>query len=242
MKIIHLTKYRLHRFFYSPRPVIPLIISVCYMRLMYSVRPMDVCSGLVMAGIVQFIMMTFVSLTVSGSEETVDEQLLLFHGNNWGTYCIARELSYIIISCIFGLFFAIQPVIINCFNGFSFFFRPVTAGDVILGGLIIIVSGMAGIAIGDLFHPRIMKDRNLAIGIVVIVLICSIVKDSIIAKHGFLTPFMILFPPVMKPSHDFGDVDLFDVKSVLYFITLMMVYYLIIVAIKNALLIRKKFS
>lgn len=242
MKIVNITKYRLHRYFYSSRPVIPLIATICFLRFMYSVKPMNVGSGYISSGVFQFILMTFVSLSMNGNEEIVEEQLLLVHGNSWGAYCMAREITLLMISCFYGVLHAVGPVIINCFNHFSYFTRTLAVSDVVMGVIIILGSGFAGIAIGDFFHPRITGDRKMAIIAAIVIMTLSIIKDAIIEKHKFLMCVGMLLPSVMKPARDLGDGDYFDVKSVIAFVLMMTLYYLVVVIIKNLVLNRKKFS
>jgi len=203
---------------------------------------MNVGSGYIFFGVFQFILMTFVSLSMNENEEIVEEQLLLLHGNSWGAYCVAREITLLLISCLYGVLHTVGPVIVNCFNHFSYFTRTLTVGDVIMGAMIILGSGFAGIAIGDFLHPRIMSDRKMAIIVVVVIMILSIVKDAVIEKYKFLMCFGMLLPSVMKPACDLGNGDYFDVKSVMAFILMMVLYYLVVVIIKNLAMNRKKFS
>lgn len=241
MKSIGMTKYRLHRYFYSSRPVIPLIATVCFLRVMYSAKPMNVGSGYILSGVFQFVLMIFVALSMNGNEEIVEEQLLLFHGNRWSPYCMAREINLLVISCFYGVLLTIGPVIINCCNNLSYFTRPLTAIDVAMGATIILGSGFAGIAIGDVFHPRIMGDRKIAIAVAIGIMILSIVKDSVIEKYEIFALAGIFLPSVMKPAHDLGNGDYFEAKSVFTFLIMMALYYFIIVVIKNLMLNRKKF-
>lgn len=242
MKIISMTKYRLHRYFYSSYPVIPLIATVCFLECMYSVKPMDVCSGYILSGIFQFVLLIFVALSMNGKEETVEEQIILFHGNCWKTYCMAREINLLVISCFYGVILSFGPVIINCFNHFSFFTRTLTVDDVVKGAIIIFGSGFAGIAIGDIFHPRIIGDRKIGIAATVGMMIFSIAKEAIIQEYPFLKLFGILLPSVTKPELDLGNTDYFEIKSVVSFLIMMIMYYMVVVIIKNLVLKRKKFS
>ena len=154
---------------------------------------------------------------------------------------MAREITLLVISCFYGILLTIGPVIINCCNNLSYFTRPLTAIDVAMGATIILGSGFAGIAIGDVFHPRIMGDRKIAIAVAIGIMILSIVKDSVIQKYEILTLAGIFLPSVMKPAHDLGNGDDFEAKSVFTYLIMMALYYLIIVVIKNLILNRKKF-
>lgn len=241
MKIVDMTKYRLHRYFYSSRPVIPFIIIVCFIRIMYSVKPMGVCSGYILSGVLQFVLLTFVTLNMNGNEKIVEEQLLFFRGHRWSVYCIAREITFLLISCFYGAMLAIGPVIVNCFNEFSFFNRRLTVEDVGLGAIIIFGNGFAGIAIGDVLHPRIMNDRKMAIITAVGIMVLSIVKDAIIEKCSAFVFIGIFLPSVMKAARDLGNEDYFKIQSVIVFILMMVLYYLVIATVKNLVLARKKF-
>ena len=235
-------EYRLHRYFCSSRPVVPLLMIAFFSGVMFSMKPLNVCSGYVLAGVIQFVLMTFVTLGLSGSEEIVEEQLILFHGNSRSGYFAAREMTLVLISCLYGLLFAFVPVVLNCFNRFSLFTRALSAGDVAMGAMIILGSGVAGTAIGDVFHPRIMGDRKMAVTVTVGMILLSIVKDAVFNKLRFLRCLGILIPSVMKPAHDLGNGDYFEAKSVTAFLVTMVLYYLAVIFIKNLILNRKKFS
>lgn len=241
MKMISMMKYRLHRYFYSSRPVFPLIIMLCFLGFMYSMKPVDVCSSYILSGVFQFVLLTLVTLSMSGSEETVEEQLLLLHGNKWRAYCVSREMTLCMISFLYGALLAFVPVFLNCINQFSLYKRTLTFSDVAVGTMIIIGSGLAGAAIGDVLQPRIMSGRKMAVTATVGLLILSIAKDAVIDKYRFLTILGTFLPSVMKPARDLGNGDYFVIKSVIAYLFFMILYYLIVAVIKNLVLIRKKF-
>lgn len=241
MKLISMTKYCLHRYFYSSRPVFPLIITICFLGIMYSMKPVDICSSYLLSGVFQFVLLTFVALSMSGSEETVEEQLLLLHGNKWRAYCVSREMTLCMISFLYGALLAFVSVFLNCINRFSLYKRTLLFSDVAAGTMIIIGSGLAGIAIGDLLHPRIMGDRKMAVAAAVGLMILSIAKDAVIEKYRFLTVFGIVLPSVMKPARDLGNGDYFELRPVIVFLFWMLFYYLMVAVMKNLVLSLKRF-
>ena len=107
--------------------------------------------------------------------------------------------------------------------------------------MIIIGSGLAGIAIGDVLHPRIMGDRKMAVAAAVGLMILSIAKDAVIEKYRFLTVFGIVLPSVMKPARDLGNGDYFELRPVIGYLCLMMLYYLIVAIMKSLVLSCKRF-
>lgn len=195
-----------------------------------------------MSGIVQFVLMTFVALSMNGAEDIVDEEIVWLHGNNPMVYSISRELTMVLVSCFYGVFLTIGPVVVNCMNNFIFFNRTLSGMNVLMAGMIIFGSGIAGIAIGDFLHPRILGDRKLAITIEMVFLILAITKNKILAKYSVFKCFGVLFPSVMKPAQDMGNNDYFDVCSVGIFFLMMTIYYLIVAIIKNNLFNRKKLT
>ena len=241
MKLISMTKYRLHRYFYSSRPVFPLIITICFLGIMYSMKPVDICSSYLLSGVFQFVLLTFVALSMSGSEETSEEQLLLLHGNTWRAYCVSREMTLCMISFLYGALLAFVPIFLNCINRFSLCKRILLFSDVAAGTMIIIGSGLAGIAIGDMLHPRIMSDRKMAVVAAVGLMILSIAKDAVIEKYRFLTVFGIVLPSVMKPARDLGNGDYFELRPVIVFLFWMLFYYLMVAVMKNLVLSLKRF-
>lgn len=204
-------------------------------------KPVDICSSYLLSGVFQFVLLTFVALSMSGSEETEEEQLLLLHGNTWCAYCVSREMTLCMISFLYGVLLEFVPVFLNCINRFSLYKRTLLFGDVAAGTMIIIGSGLAGIAIGDVLHPRIMSDRKLAVAVAVGLMILSIAKDVVIEKYSFLTVFGIVLPSVMKPARDLGNGDYFELRSVIVFLFLMLFYYLMVAVMKSLVLSRKRF-
>ena len=242
MKIFQTTKYRLHRYFASSKTVFPDILIIVFIASMYSIRPMSITSGYILSGVFHFILMIFVTLQMNGSEDMVEEQLQVLHGGGWKVYLPAREFTFIAISVLYGLILSLAPVLVNCMNGFQFFTRDLTAGDVLQGTVIILGGGIGGIAIGDLTHPRLLENRNLALAMAAGLMILSILKKILIDEFRFLIFLQYLLPPVMKPAYDFANADYFVLSSVLLYCLLMMVYYVIIALIKNVILKFKKFS
>lgn len=208
---------------------------------MIELKPVDICSSYLLSGVFQFVLLTFVALSMSGSEETSEEQLLLLHGNTWRAYCVSREMTLCMISFLYGALLAFVPIFLNCINRFSLCKRILLFSDVAAGTMIIIGSGLAGIAIGDMLHPRIMSDRKMAVVAAVGLMILSIAKDAVIEKYRFLTVFGIVLPTVMKPARDLGNGDYFELRSVIWYLCLMMSYYLIVAVMKSLVLSRKRF-
>ena len=69
---------------------------------------------------------------------------------------MSREFTLIIIACFYGMLLTLEPVAANLFNDFSFFTRKLSAADVTAGSMVIFGNSLAGAAIGDLLHPRII--------------------------------------------------------------------------------------
>ncbi len=235
-------KYRLHRYFGSSHPVIPVIVTICFLRFIYSVRPMSIGTGAVLSGVFQFIMMTFIALSMNGSEETVEEQLLVFHGRNWRVYSTARETAFFLISVFYAALHILGPIVVNACNDFSFFLTPMTAMDVVKGAFVVLGSGLAGIIIGDVLHPRITGNRRAQLIGTVALMLLTIVKDALIAKCRAFLFLDTLLPCVMKPAHDLGNKECLAFKPVLAFFFMMILYYFIVTIVKNLVLQRRKFS
>ena len=242
MKIIHITKYRLHRYFASSKIVFPVILVLVFIASMYSIRPMNITSGYILSGIFHFILMIFVALQMNGAEDIMEEQLQIFHGGSWKIYLVSRETALLVISVLYGLILSVAPVIVNAINGFQFFTRSLMAADVLQGMLIIIGAGMAGIAIGDLTHPRIIENRGYSLVLAVGLMVLSLLKNIIVEDYPQVIFLKYLLPPVTKPAYDFADADYFKLVPILLYFLLSVLYYLVVVLIKNMIICRKKFE
>lgn len=242
MKIIQITKYRLHGYFASSKTVFPGILLLVFISAMYSIRPMSIVSGFILSGVFHFILMIFVSLQMNGAENVVEEQLQIFHGGGWKPYCLARETALLVISAFYGLILSLAPVVVNCVNEFQFFTRILTAGDVLQGMMIILGAGFAGIAIGDLTHPRIIENRALSLAMAAGLMLLSLLKNILVEDFPFLNFLNCILPPVMKPAYDFANGDYFVLSSVLLYFLMMLIYYMIIALVKNAIFVYKKFA
>lgn len=84
---------------------------------------------------------------------------------------------------------------------------------------------------------RVKMAITTAVGIIIL----SIVKDAMIEKCSAFIMIGIFLPSVMKVAHDLGNGDYFKIQSVIVFIFMMVLYYLVLVIVKNLVLARKKF-
>ncbi|MDD6037397.1 MAG: hypothetical protein PUD20_01155 [bacterium] len=241
MRLMNKIKYRLHRYFLSSKPVFPILIIFAFIASIYSARPMEVNSGFIISVVFQFCLMIFVTESMNGSEITDEEQILFLHEKRVTGYLAVRELSMIFVSVIYSLIICLGPILVNCWNHFAFFRRELTFFDCAMGFVMVIGSGLCGIAIGDLFNPRIKTDRKIAIVSTIFILIITVAKEGILERVKYLEVLNILLPPVTEPLKQFSSCDVFDERTVMLIFAWMAIYYLVVTAIKFKLMDKKRF-
>lgn len=225
MKTIQLTRYKLHRYFFSPKITIPFIVIAIFTSIVYSMAPLYVCSGFIMSGILNFFLSAFICMNIGAGEEIVEEQLLMLHGKKRIRYYMGRELSFVSINLVYTLVLTIIPLILNVVDHNQLFLRSITKKDVVCGSMTIFFSGLAGIAIADLFHKQIMKDRNLAVILTILFMIITVVIDAVIQKNQLPAVIAIVFPPVMDPASYFVRTDQFIWEKVILYAIQMVLYF-----------------
>ena len=242
MKVIHKVAYKLHRYFVSSKPVFPIIFIISSIGILYSVKPMDVTSGFIISGVLQFCLMVFVTLNIGGSEIIVEEQILFLREKRVIDYFITRELSMVVICAIYSLLIDLGPVYVNIANHFGFFLRELTFYDVVIGYILILGSGLAGIAIGDVLNSRIMGNRKLSLVMTALIVVMTIANEGIQQQVKHLEILNYLLPPVMIPAKVFTGVDVIDGGRLIVIFLQTIIYYVVLTAIKFTIMNKNRFE
>ncbi|WP_026497970.1 hypothetical protein [Butyrivibrio sp. WCD2001] len=220
--------------------VIPTVATAIFIGAMYSVKPVFICSSFLMSSFFIYIIGVFISMTLQAKENDVFEETLLLHCESGKSYYLSRELIMFGINCIYTLILLGYPII-RYLSDNNFFTRNMTAFDVIFGGLIIFVSGLAGMEVGDFFHPRIFTKRRDSIIGAIFVSVLAICKLGLIDNYPILKVPCILLPPIMDSFKLVGDSDIFSPAGMLLICIHMVGYFLVIMLLKIKLLGIKKF-
>ena len=218
---------------------LPTIILLGFLWIMYHVPPISVSSSFVLSAVFLFFVCLFISLGMNGKEDDIFEETLLLHCRSTANYYIARELLLFAICFVFSLVLTLFPAIWYLTHK-SFFERAMIPIDVILGGANILVCGLAGTQIGDLFHPRVISKRRDALLFATLLSILTICKFGLIEFNPLFKALNYLLPPVLD-AYKMVAKDCFETKGMLLICLHLLIYSVVILLIKMRLLTLKKY-
>lgn len=241
MKIIKLLKYQLQTYLKGHTFVMPFAITLIFLFCMYSIQPNDIVSSFLISGTYLFILMAFVGMSIASHEDTVTEQIFILRVQNVKLYYTSKILFIVVISFFFGVLCTLLPTLKNIIAGGALFTRNLTINDIGNALLIQTGSGMLGGVFGNFLHPRVMKDRKMAIILTVFFTILAIVKVSVIQKYP-LTKFVLwVLPPALLPTQYFAKAQYFNLSKTLIIFLVFLIYTGIYGLMKSLLCHKNKF-
>ncbi len=224
--------------------VIPIVAVAAFVQAMYSVTPTQISGSFLLSGLFLFIISAFIALTIQFKENDTHEEIMLLHSKSRFNYYISREMILCSLTLLFAVFLIVYPIIDSALNS-HLFNRKLTISDIIYGSLIVIGNGLCGVAVGDLFHQRIInKRRNSIIGLILFALLA-------ICKHPLLHAFPsikimnvlnIITPPIMDGFEMVGDTDVFDQMGTLTIFLHMIVFVVVVAFVKIRILMYRKYN
>lgn len=241
MKITKLISYQVATNMKQNRFVMPFVAILLFLCFLYSIIPLDVTSGFLITGIFLFFLMVWVGMSVAQHEDEVEEQILFFRMNTAVSYYCAKSLFLILIALIFAILCTFFPVIQNALKGFTFFVRPLTTQDVINALIMMCGSSICGILTGNLMHPRVIRSRRLALGIIVFMCVGSIASADIVRQTPNLKYIFAVFPPILFPMQVYGNAEYFDLGSTFLVLVVFLVYGTICAFLKGFICHKKRF-
>lgn len=240
-KITNLVKYQLQIYFGGSSLVMPAIFTGIFLYLMYSTKPLYIVSGFLLSSTFIYLLMIWIGLSVATSENVVTEQLMLLRVQSAGCYYASKVIFLMCITLFFSIFCTGIPVIINVINGYDLFVRGLSISDVGNAFLLHVGCGFAGAALGNLMHPRVMKDRNVGIILTVFFAILSVVQKSVIEVLPILKGILWILPPVMLPAERYGNAEYFEWGQSLVIFLVLISYGAIFSVIKSVICHKNKF-
>ena len=238
--IISIYKLKMSIVLKSTVLVVPTVMTVIFLGIMYSVQPQQITGSFLLSGFFLFVISVFLSMLIQLKENDVQEEMLLLHSNSELGYYMAREMVLVGISFVYAIIVIAYPVIRSCLNP-GFFTRPLKVEDVIYGGLIVVGSGLCGIAVGDLFHHRIFGHARYTVIGVIFVSLLAFCKYGLIDNFSFLKVLHIIMPPITDGLKMVGNTDIFDWAGSLKIFAHMLIFSAAAVVIKIRLLKYLKF-
>ena len=234
--VIDLLKMRLKLLFKSPVLTFPSIATVGFAGIMYSLAPIDFCSSYLISAVFLFFIGIFAAMSINGRENDVFEETLMLHSKSVVNYYISRELLLGIISLFYSLVLTIVPILVYL-PAPDRFFKPLDMQDVAMALPYIFICGLAGMVIGDVLHPRLIKKRSDAVMGAILISILTVCKIGLIEWNPVFKILNFILPPVLDGYKAFVELSFFDAGEISLICIKIAIFVIILTVVKIKFLI-----
>lgn len=209
----HLLSYHFKVYFKSNKLLLPFLIYLFYLFTAYGIMPYSIVSSFSESAWVVFFIMTYVGFSYTELENPVTEQLVLLKVKNDNLYYMSRIVVLMIVGVIMSVMGMLYPVISNIYNSSQLFTRDLLLSDIMFGLALHCLMGFLGAMTGSLFHPRIIKNRKIAILMVFFTAVLAVAKGAIIEEVPFIGFITWIFPPVCDILVTFTNSEFFSSQT-----------------------------
>lgn len=201
--IVKMLKYRLHIWSRGHLFIVPLVVLALYDGFCYSIRPVHLETCVVMLCFVLFFAMVWTGYMIADRENPVEEQLLYLRVVRKSTYYLGRSLFLLTVQLIFAML-AIAVPMVFFLTGTEVFIEPMTVRDLAQSFLLLLGSAGAGMALGGLLSPQVMRDRRLSLLLTLLLTVVSVL-ETVLKKYAVLGWLVRLLPPIAAIGEAYGD-------------------------------------
>lgn len=221
--------------------VMPLAALLISLAGLYGMAPLEVVDSYGLSMVVFFFILIWIGLTHTDVEEPISQQLLILKlGGAW-KYHVSNALFLLGVSACLGLFAALFPILSNATHHFQLFKRPLTVPDVLTAFLLHSFVGYMGACTGALFHPRIIRDRKLALLLTFFVAVMALSKVGI---HRMFPPaawVTWVLPPISDMARMLNGQEFFTGAAVAWILGISALYGTLAAGLQCALLVKTKY-
>lgn len=218
----------------------PFVVTAIFMYTMYSVKPQEIVSSFLLSGMVLFFVMVWIGMTAAQNERPVEEQILILKMDNSLQYYLGKFLLLLALALLMDIIYTFFPVIQNAINGFELFSQKLGTYEIANVFILQLGTALLGCAVGNFLHPRIMKDRKLAIILTVFIAVIAVTVPALKQECSALRWVLWIFPPVMLPSEIYGEANVFRFSQTLLIFLILLFYVAVYATVKGFLCNRKR--
>lgn len=225
----------------SNKIIAPGLIWIIFLYFNYMSKPISYVPDLSFSGMILYLIMIWIGFTYMDMEDIITEQLIILKIKSATRYNISKVLFIIIISISMSIIGILVPVTQHIINNYSLFNRNLLTGDIIYGFILLNAFALLGAALGTLFHPRIVKDRKIAVVIVFLIGILGYIKGVLIEDFPVLRFILWAFPPVFDILAKFTELEYFNLNNIMNSLLLAAAYSLVLFFLQVYILGKKMF-
>ncbi|MBC3804026.1 hypothetical protein GH808_06195 [Acetobacterium fimetarium] len=237
----NLLRYHFKVYLKSNKLLLPFLIYLIYLFTAYSIMPYAIVSSFSESAGVIFFIMTFVGFSYSELENPVTEQLVLLKVQNDNLYYLSRIIVLAIVGVIMSVIGILYPVIGNIYNHAHLFTRSLILSDIVFGFVLHCTMGLLGALTGSLFHPRIIKNRKIAILMVFFTAVLAIAKGALINEIPSMDFVTWVFPPVYDILVTLTGCEFFSLQALVMPFLWGLIYGTVLITMQLHFLKKNKF-
>ena len=239
--ICEMIRYQYRQYMMSGKCVMPLIVLLGILGLMYSVAPVEIVDSFPITGIFLFVIMAWIGKTMQGVEPEVSEQVMILRLKSDRKYYLCQIIFMMCICAAVTGISIVVPVFIHMRSGNVLLSRQLIWSDFVGGGLLIFACSFTGGMAGELFHIRVIKNRNLGIGLTFFITLLAVCRNGVIADYAFMKYSLWVVPPISDVVSWFTNENFFNMGEVMRGFILLLIYGVVMAVVKVELLRRVKF-
>lgn len=232
--IVEMTKYRLHIWKQGHLYIMPLVVLMLFDGFCFSIKPAQLVTCVVILCFVLFFTMTWMGYMIAGREDPVEEQLLYLRVVRKSSYYVGKSLFLLTVQLIFTVLAMVMPVMPNVFS------EQVTVLDLVQSFLLLSGSAGAGVALGSLLSPQVMRDRKLSLLLTMLLALASVL-GSVLKKYVVAEWFVWLLPPISAIGKTYGNSSSLQLESTIALWGMLVLYTVAYLAIGNIISHKRRF-
>lgn len=235
-------RYQTRSYLVGSRYIMPCAVLLVLEALLYAIAKVRIADSYTASSAILFFVMIWMGLAYTDAEDPVGEQLLVLGIGSHVRHQVYVSVFLALVGTCLAAFATAYPLVANlAFQQGGLFHTPVTASGVLWGFLLHVAVAFMGSAVGMLLHPRIMKDRKMAVLFTLFIGLVGFIKAGIHRVIPASRAVTWLFPPMSDLSERFAGQDVFDPGSLLLMLGLCLLYGAAMTAIRVWLLNRRRF-
>lgn len=212
----------------SHKYIAPTLFFIIAVMSTYLATIERIFNGFQVSAIFMFITAIWITYNFNEIEDTTQKQLVLLNTNKENKYYIMRICFLFIYVLALNLVSIIFPILIGSFK------ENIHITDILIGFLMQAVIGFLGISVANLFESKILKDRKVALMILLLIMVLSCIQGLVIDDQPAIKYFMLILPPAYYVYQSEGMQLLLSLGGAL-------IYSLILIFVYVRLSIKKKF-
>ncbi len=239
--ICEMIKYQYKQYMMSAKWVMPLIVLLGTLGMMYSMAPVEIVDSFSITGIFLFVIMVWVGKTIQEVEPEVSEQVMILRLKSERKYYLCHIIFMMCICVVVTGISIVVPVFIHIWSGNVLLSRQLVWSDFVGGGLLMIACSFIGGMVGELFHIRVIKNRNVGIGLTFFIALLAVCRNGVIAKFATMKYILWVIPPISDVISWVTNESYFNMGEVMRGFILLLIYGAVMAVMKVELLRRVKF-